>query len=355
MSMNRDRSQKLKPSCAAVLAHQLPNARAAASLARRLAGATRREYIRPVSTSHWTEAAVKAIDRAFFEVVESEPWKFSVELGEGAIGELAAIEDHEVPAHSRMDLLIARNATRRSQEVLRAIARLFASSQLPDRAQAPNGQGPEEDEEDILQLIERHAAAGTLFRDAVEVAPTEVPPEPPRSKPRRLTPHTITSAHICRLRDYAQTTVQTEIMTLCDQALGPPMDPLVWAIVVRQRLAGYYNALFIDELSPLGDWAAHAWRQVALAWGQFFYHPEFPRDPDEVGVFDPVVGAQALLQDVQVEDVPHDSQEDLRRVKTTKSYDLVSLRAMGRLWSDAQGWRLDRVEAELGRGTLDHS
>jgi hypothetical protein len=68
-----------------------------------------------------------------------------------------------------------------------------------------------------------------------------------------------------------------------------------------------------------------------------------------------VVEAQALLRDVQPEDVPHDAQADLHRIKTARSYDIVSLRAMGRLWSDAQGWRLQRVQSELGRGRLDRS
>jgi hypothetical protein len=329
--------------------------------AQQLAGAARPDYNRCVSTSHWTEAAVKAIDRAFFEVVESEPWEYSVELGAGAIGALAAIQDHEVPGHSRMDLLIARDATRRSEAVLRAIARLFASSKLPDRVQAPNGQGPEEEDEDLLQVLKEQAAAGKLLREDVKVAPTEVPPGPPRSTGHRLTQHTLTSVHIRRLRAYAETTALHELVTECDQALGPPVDPLVWALDLRRRLAGYYNALFIDGGTPLGHWTGHAWRQVALAWGRLFYYPDLPRgsdsdrDPDALEVFDPVVEAQALLRDVQPEDVPHDAQADLHRIKTARSYDIVSLRAMGRLWSDAQGWRLQRVQSELGRGRLDRS
>lgn len=308
---------------------------------------------------------MQAIERAFFEVVESEPWEFSVELGEGAIGELAAIQDLEVPAHNRMDLLIARNATRRSSEVLRAIARLFVSSHLPDRIQAPNGQQLEEDEGpfEILQFLEEQAAAGTLFRDDIEPEPSEAPPAPAtgrRSAAHRLTHHTLTSVHIRALRAYAETTTQHDLVAECDQALGPPMDPLVWAINLRRRLAGHYNALFIDGVTHLGHWAAHAWRQVALAAGRFFHYPELPRTsaPDadhEVRVFEPVAEAQALLRDVQLDDVPHDAQKDLHRVKTAKSYDVMSLRAMGRLWSHALEWRLLKVEEELRHGPSDRS
>src|ERR1700733_4376281 len=90
-----------------------------------------------------TEAAVKAIARAFFEVVESGPMDFGIDPDdpEGAIAALAAIQDLEVPPHSRTDLLIAQHATSTHDDgVVRAIARLFASSQLPHRIQVPNEQ-----------------------------------------------------------------------------------------------------------------------------------------------------------------------------------------------------------------------
>jgi hypothetical protein len=254
--------------------------------------------------------------------------------------------------------------------VVRAIARLFASSQLPARVQAPNGQPFFEDKDegptDLWQFLEAQAAAGTLFRADLdlEAAPSEAPPEPPgrvRSTAYHLTEHTITSVHIRTLRAYAERTSEIDLVATCDQALGPPMDPLVWALQVRRRLAGYYNSLFLDGATHLGHWAAHAWRQVALASGRFFDDPELRQRsaPDghhgKIAVFDPVAEAHALIQEVRPEDVPHDAQKDLHRVKTAKSYDLVSLRAMGRLWSHALEWRLEKVEAELGRAVSDRS
>jgi hypothetical protein len=257
-----------------------------------------------------------------------------------------------------MDLLIARNATRRSVEVIRAIARLFASSQLPDRIQSPNGQRLDEDDDgpvDILQFLEDQAAAGTLFKEHVESESSEAPTELPsaRSTARHLTQHTISSVHIRTIRAYAETAAEHDLVRECDQALGPPMDPLIWVLDLRRRLAGYYNALFIDGVTFLGHWTGHAWRQVALASAQFFNYPDLlsPLDEDQgqVEVFDPVAEAQVRLRDLRPEDVPHEAQQDLHRVKTAKNYDFESLRAMGRLWSHALEWRLRRVEAELGR------
>lgn len=124
----------------------------------------------------------------------------------------------------------------------------------------------------------------------------------PKLVVRRLTHDTLTSVHIRRLRAYAETTAEHELVTECDQAMRPPMDPLIWALDLRRRLAGHYNALFIGGATPLGHWAAHAWRQVALAWGRLYYYPDFPRrsDPyrgsDASEVSDYLVEAQALLR-----------------------------------------------------------
>ena len=209
-----------------------------------------------MSASQWTERAVKAIDRAFFELVESEPWEFRISADDGAIAELAAIQDHEVPDHSRMDLLIAQHATTTDTEVIRAIARLFASSQLPDRMQAPNGHRPEDPDDDdvgpsdMLQFLEEHARAGSLFRSgltagsAIEVEQSEPSPEPSaKTRPppgHRLTHRTITSMHIRTVRAYAETLCEPELVRQCNEALGPPIKPLDWAIELRRRLAVYW-------------------------------------------------------------------------------------------------------------------
>ena len=117
-------------------------------------------------------------------------------------------------------------------------------------------------------------------------------------------------------------------------------------------------------------WTARAWREVALAAGRFFDEPddlrsrsdEEPSDEDatlepprRLRMFDPVAEAQALLHEVQPDDVPDEDQDDLRRVKTATSYDLVTLRSMGRLWSDALWWRLRRLQDEIGRPLVDPS
>lgn len=307
-------------------------------------------YTRRVSTSQWTEAAVKAVDRAFFEVVESAQWEFEVGFGIGALGALAKVRDDEVPARCRMDLLVARNATRRSEELLRAIARLFASSQLPDRVQAPNEYQLDDEDEpgDILAIIDAHAAAGTLFNEDVPPASTAEPSESP-SKRSTVTNITISSVHIGELRAFAEATGQVELMAECDQALGPPMDPLVWALDLRRRLAALYNAFLVHHMSPLGHWTGHAWRQVGLASGQLLVFPDLPPPVNKMDVSDLLAEAQARLRDVHAHDVPHDAQADLHKVKTAKSYDLALLRAMSRLYSYSLEWRLDRVKAELGR------
>jgi hypothetical protein len=59
--------------------------------------------------------------------------------------------------------------------------------------------------------------------------------------------------------------------------------------------------------------------------------------------------------EVQPDDVPDDDRDDLQRVKTATCYDLVNLRAMGRLWSQALWWRLRRLQSEIGRPPIDPS
>ncbi len=335
--------------------------------------------------SQWTEAAVKAIDRAFYEIVECEPWEFGVDPTDedGAIAGLLAIHDLDVPAHSRMDLLIAQHATQIDDKVLRALARLFASSRHPDRVQGPNGEqfrekyfdkDVDEDEgapSDILQYLEQQPAAGTRLRpdfDPSESLESERPPAPP-TRPRvppahRLTAHTLSSTHIHTIRAYAEKLQAHEVMRACDDALGPPIDPLAWAIERRRQLAGTYNAWFMDDMTPVGRWGAHAFRQVGFAAGQLFDDPvrrrtSDPRDPaddtDDVTVVDLLAGAQAYLRDLRPEDVPWDDREDLHRIQTARSYDVASLRAMARLWCGALSCRLQRAEAELGRSALDCS
>lgn len=293
---------------------------------------------------------MKAVDRAFFEVVESEPWQFEVGLGIGALGELAKIRDDEVPPRCRMDLLVARNATMRSTELLRAIARLFANSQLPDRVQAPNKYQLDDKDEpvDLLAFIDAHAAAGTLFNEDALSASTAEPSESP-SKRSTVSSTTISSVHIGELRAYAEATGQVELMAECDQALGPPMDPLVWALDLRRRLAALYNAFLLDHLSPLGHWTGHAWRQVGLASGQLLVFPDLRGPVDKMDVSHLLAEAQTRLRDVHANDVPLDAQADLDIVKTAKIYDLALLRAMSRLHAYSLEWRLQRLEAELRR------
>jgi hypothetical protein len=143
------------------------------------------------------------------------------------------------------------------------------------------------------------------------------------------------------------------------------MNPLVWALDLRRQLAGLYNAWFMDGVVPLGHWTAHAWRKVALASGRFFHEPDDLRSPSDedpepdppgrLRMFDPLAEAQALLHEVQPDDVPDDDRDDLQRVKTATCYDLVNLRAMGRLWSQALWWRLRRLQSEIGRPPIDLS
>jgi hypothetical protein len=316
----------------------------------------------------WTPAAVNAIDRAFFEVVESEWWEFGVDPEEedSAIAALAAIPDIEAPAHNRMDLLIAQHARRIDAPVLRAIARLFASSQLgriqPPNARDPNARNKDEGPSDILEFINVQAAAGTLFRPDFDPSEDQPEPEPTTRVPKthRLTEHTLLSMHIRTLRAYAETLEERGVVSACDDALGSPIDPLAWTLNLRRRLAGLYNAFLMDGMTPLGHWTARALRHVALAAGRIFYYPDLlprsdPDDPDELPVFDPIAEAQALLRDVQPDEVPYDDQADLQRIQTARSYDASSMRAMARLYSHALDYRLQRAEGEIGRAALDRS
>jgi hypothetical protein len=254
-----------------------------------------------------------------------ESWNFGVDPddGDGAIAALTAIQDHEVPAHSRMDLLIAQHATDIDEKVLRAIARLFASSQFPDRIQAPNGEQPGDEDEDegspsdILQFLEEQAAAGKLFLPDLDLEPSEPRPEPSTSTrvppAHHLTGRTLTSVHIRTIRAYAETLLEHDLVRKCNDALGPPMNPLVWALDLRRQLAGLYNAWFMDGVVPLGHWTAHAWRKVALASGRFFHEPDDLRSPSDedpepdppgrLRMFDPLAEAQALLHEPDFETV----------------------------------------------------
>ena len=299
-----------------------------------------------------------AIDRAFYEVVECEHWQFDVELGEGAIAQLATLQDLEVPENSRWDLLIAQNATERSEKVLRAIARLFVSLHLPDRIQSPSGQLPDEpkvveDYFDFIARLERQAARMPFSKpgesESREALPEAAPVEPPKA--HHLNEYTITSVHIRTIRANAERTQYFNIVELCDAALAPPVDPLIRALSIRRQLASYYNAMFFEGQVSMGHFAVTAWRKIALAAGRFFDDPDqwIQYDDAPVRIFDPLAEAHALIRDVRPEDVPYDAQDELQRLKTAKAYDLSSLRTMGRLYSYMLSWRLHRVEDELGR------
>lgn len=326
---------------------------------------------------------MNAIGQAFYEVVECEPWEFGIDPDneDGAIARLRALRDHDVPAHSRMDLLIAQHAMRIDAKVLRAIARLFASSRHPDRNQAPNGEqfrekyGKKDNDEgsptDFLQSLYQQAAAGTLFRSDFDQSESRegAPLPTPSTRPyvpaaHHLTTHTLSSMHIQTIRAYAEKLQEHEVVRACDDAVGPPIDPLAWAIDLRRRLAGIYNAWFLEDTTPIGRWGAHAFRQIGLASSQLFTYPDLrqtsdPGDPEEedaeVDMDGLLAQAQALLRELRPDDVPWDDRADLHRVQTAPSYDLATVRAMGRLWSGALGCRLRRAEAEIGRSALDRN
>jgi hypothetical protein len=332
---------------------------------------------------------VKAVDRAFHEIVEAEWWQsgFAPDAEDGAIAGLIAIEDHEVPAHSRVDLLIAKHATQVDDKLLRALARMFASSQDPAREQVPNGQSIQDylreqyaaalDEDDdgdgdpsaYLDLMEAQAAAAPWFRAnpdpdvVIEQAASPPPPPPPPKRlvvdstghhvelgAHRLNEHTISAIHIRTIRAHAETLCEQLVVRACDDALGPPIDPFVRALQLRRRLASLYNAWFLEGQRSRGSWSARALRQIALAAGQFFHEPDHApiADGRSVVMHDPVAEAQQLLRDVKPDEVTMDDDEDLRLVQTAQRYDLVSVRAMGRLFFGALEWRLAQLQRELG-------
>jgi hypothetical protein len=324
---------------------------------------------------------VKAIERAFREIVESACWKFAIapDDPDGAIAALVAIQDHEVPAHSRLDLLIVQHATDTTLSVVRALARLFASSQL-HRIQPPNEQPPwmeknnadDEQEQlesarlDLAQRLER-TGAGMLFGPGVGPEPG-VALEDRRWRARvlpaeRLTRYTITSIHIRTLRAQAETMRDESLLRDCNEALRPPSHPLTRALEVREHLAGMYNAFFMDGMQSLGYWTPDALSRVQAAFAYCLAEPRPPRldDPEdpwadaepEPARADPLAAAQALLRDLRPEDVHDDGCDDLHRVKTATSCDLATVRAMARLCVDALEWHVRRLRDEMGRSRTD--
>jgi len=91
------------------------------------------------------------------------------------------------------------------------------------------------------------------------------------------------------------------------------MDPLVWALDLRRRLAALYNAFLLDHLSPPGHWTSHAWRQVGLASGQLLDFPDLPAPVNKMDVSRLLAEAQTRLRDVHANDVPLDDQADRAR------------------------------------------
>lgn len=317
--------------------------------------------------TQWTQRAVKAVERAFFEIVESDRCDFYVAFGEGALGELAAIQDHEVPPHSRMDLLIAQHATMRESQVMRAVARLFASSQLPERLQAPNGRDPyvkgsDDGPTNIFEYLAEQGAAGTLLRpsDEVEVELREHTSrllDIPMSSHLHLTEHTLTSMHVRTVRAHAQKLRDSETVRECDEVLQGPVHPLHRALLVRRRLAGFYNAHFHKGLLSLGYWTVEALDLMERAFRLCFVDPDDPLDLGRARLppADALVQAQALLRDLGPENVHDDALAELDRVKNATCYDLQSLRAMGRLYYEALHWQVRQLRSEIGRPVADAS
>jgi hypothetical protein len=352
--------------------------------------------------SAWSYAAVQAIERAFVELVERAEShdRCDPDDPDGAIAALVALEDHEVPAASRLDLMIAQHARCPDARVVRAVARLFAACQLPDRRQPPRREAPVDEADDgapfdLALHLEQQPATATLFRSGLELEPADLQlraslPErwPPRRIVHPLTAHTLLAMHVRTLRTYARTLHDDRIVRECDELLAGPRDPWHRTMELRRHLSALYNAFLLQCVeSAGGHWTAEAVRDVGYAFARFFSGPEpdaawlatrvepvpafpdptgddlairvepVPDSPDPTGSDPPPTTREqqllrevhTLLEDVLPDDVDDRAVADLQRVQAATAYDLASVRAMGRLYIHALEWELTRLRDEIGR------
>jgi hypothetical protein len=335
--------------------------------------------------SAWSRAAVQAIERAFVELVERAEShdRCDPDDPDGAIAALVALEDYEVPAASRLDLVIAQHARCHDVRVVRAIARLFAACQLPDRPQPPRREAPVDEVNDgapfdLAPHLEQQAATASLFRSGLELEPADLQlraslPErwPPRRIAHPLTAHTLAAMHVRTLRTHARTLHDDRIVRECDELLAGPRDPWHRTMELRRHLSALYNAYLLQGVeSAGGHWTAEAVRDVGYAFARFFAGPEpdedaclairvepIPGSPNPTGCDPaPTTREQQLLGEVHTvlehvcpDDVDDRAVADLQRVQAATVYDLESVRALGRLYVHALQWELNRLRDEVGR------